>query len=89
MDFGFFELQCMLQQMIVQFLKDVVLFECVCWIMEFEFGYDVEFMMQFGDQGLFGLLIVEEYGGFGFGLFDMVVVVQIFGVYSMLVNFYD
>lgn len=89
MDFGLSEPQRMLEQTTAQFLGDVAPLERVRQIMESESGYDVDLLAQLGDQGLLGLLVAEDHGGFGLGLLDAVVAAQSLGAHSTPVNFHD
>lgn len=89
MDFGLSEPQRMLQQTTAQFLQDTAPLERVRQIMESEDGYDAELLTQLGEQGLLGLLVAEEHGGFGLGLLDTVVAAQTLGAHSTPVNFHD
>ncbi|MEM9406005.1 MAG: acyl-CoA dehydrogenase family protein [Acidobacteriota bacterium] len=89
MDFGLSEPQRMLQQTTAQFLTETAPLERVRQIMDSKEGYDAELLTQLGDQGLLGLLVDEEHGGFGLGLLDTIVAAQTLGAHSTPVNFHD
>ena len=76
MDFGFSEEQDLLRQSVADFLSKECPMTYVRQMMEDDRGYSDELWKKMAELGWMGLIFPEEFGGLGFNLVDMVVVLK-------------
>lgn len=79
MDISLSEEQELLQQSARGFLQQECPIRVVRAMEQDERGYDLNLWRQMGDLGWLGLVLPEEYGGSGFTMMDMVVLLEEFG----------
>src|SRR5262245_2990848 len=83
MDFGFSEEQELLRQSAADFLGKECPITYVRQMMEDERGYSDELWKKMADLGWMGLIYPEEFGGSGFTMVDLVVVLEEMGKASV------
>ena len=87
MEFGPSKVQALLRQSAVELLEQRASVERVREVMETADAVDLELRAALGEQGLFGLLIDEQHGGAGLGLFEAVLVAQEVGRFAAPIDY--
>lgn len=87
MEFGPSKAQAMLRQSVVDVLDQKASVERVREVMETDDAVDADLRVALADQGLFGLLIDEQYGGAGLGLFEAALVAQEIGRFAAPIDY--
>lgn len=87
MEFGPSKAQALLRQSIVELLDQKSSVERVREVMETDDAVDQDLRVALGEQGLFGLLVDEQHGGAGLGLFESVLVAQEIGRFAAPVDY--